>query len=208
MWVCIARAAASGSRRRSAATTASCPAIDRSGRPFCFSVRARESTSRSFKAPMIRITARLRVARKRALAVAAFDQADGLEHPHRVADRAAAHAEAGGEHALAGQRPAGAEGAVENQHADAVGDFLGHPGFLDRLQQAGRAVGRLPPRRGAALDRPGGGCQTFRLNGSYHWASLAQGACSLPALGFRLWALGRSKRLPVAAIVTRRKPNA
>jgi hypothetical protein len=120
--------------------------------------------------------AHVELARERALAVAAFDQPDGLEHPQRVADRAPAHAEAGGEEALAGKRPAGAEGAVENQDADAVGDFLGHPGFLDRLQQAGRAFGRLPPRRSAALDRPGGGCQTLSLNWSYHWASLAQGA--------------------------------
>ena len=43
------------SRRRRAATTASWPSIDRSGRPFCFSVSLRDSISRSFSVSMMRI---------------------------------------------------------------------------------------------------------------------------------------------------------
>ncbi len=67
--------------------------------------------------------------------MAHLEQAEGLEHPEGVADRAAADAEAAREHALGGERPAGREGPVEQAAAEAVGDLLRNPGFLDRLEQ-------------------------------------------------------------------------
>ena len=86
--------------------------------------------------------------RKRALAVARDEQTDRFERPERVADRPAADAEPFGERALGGQRPAGRERPVENQHADAVGDLFGDPGLSDRLDQ-----GEFARRRSGGASR-------------------------------------------------------
>ena len=52
------------------------------------------------------------------------DQPDRLQHTERVADGPAADTEPFGERAFSRQGPARGEGAVENQHADAVGDLV------------------------------------------------------------------------------------
>src|SRR5439155_7485840 len=59
MWSRMARAAPSPSPLRKAATTASCPLMDRTGRPFCFSVSLRDSTRRSFRVAMMLTTTRI-----------------------------------------------------------------------------------------------------------------------------------------------------
>ena len=115
--------------------------------------------------------------RKRALAVARDDQADRLQRAECVADRSAAHAESFGQLALSGQRPAGRECAVEHQHADPVGDLLGDPRLLDRLDQAFVGAGGPAPGGSpggiSALDTTGSGCQTHSPNWFDHRATLA-----------------------------------
>src|ERR1017187_5613200 len=74
---------------------------------------------------------------KCALTVARDEQADGLQRPERVANRPAADAKPLGKHALGGQSLARREGAVENQHPDAVGDLFRYPRLSDRLDQIG-----------------------------------------------------------------------
>ena len=132
------------------------------------------------------------LARERALPVAGLEQADRLEQAQGIADPPAAHAEALGEQALARQRLAGRQGAVEDQHANAIGDFLGDARLLDWPDQAHGAIGGAAPgspcgpRRTAsrgvvsipghapsmALDRLQQGCHTFCLNWLDHWASV------------------------------------
>ena len=85
------------------------------------------------------------LARERALTVPGFEQADRLEHAQGIANRPAAHAEALREQALARQRLARRQRAVEDQHANAIGDFLGDARLLDWLDQAHRTVGGAAP---------------------------------------------------------------
>lgn len=85
--------------------------------------------------------------RKRPLAVAHLQQSEDLEHPQRIANRAAADAEAAGEHTFRGQRPALRERAIENQLPYPIGDFFGNPRLFNRLDQsrftrAGATAGR------------------------------------------------------------------
>src|ERR1017187_10760953 len=83
--------------------------------------------------------------RKCALTVARDEQTDGLQRTERVTDRPAADAEPFGKRAFRGQSLARREGAVENQHPDAVGDLFGHPRLSDRLDQTRVAgAGRTP----------------------------------------------------------------
>ena len=91
-----------------------------------------------------------------------LDEADRFEDAQRVADRAAADAEARRELPLGGQRLVGRQRAVENQDADAVGDFLGEARLFYGLNQ--------PP---GTLDTPVPGCQTAISNWSDHRASVA-----------------------------------
>jgi hypothetical protein len=110
--------------------------------------------------------------RKRALTVPRDEQTNRLERTKRVADRPAADAEPFGERALGGQRPPRRERAVENQHADAVGDLLGDARLSDWLDEAELGAGGAPPGGVAALDSPGSGCQTHPPNWLDHRATL------------------------------------
>src|SRR5207247_7378841 len=124
--------------------------------------------------------------RKRALAGTRGGQTDGSQRAERVADRPAADAEPSGELALGGQRQACGEGAVENQHSDAVGDLLGDTrlsGGLDheRLSLRGPLPGTARPP-----DAPQNGCQTHPPDWFDHRATLTHCGSRTADCGLRI----------------------
>lgn len=112
---------------------------------------------------------------KRALTVPCDEEADGLQRTERVANRPAADTEPFGEGAFGGESLARRERAVEDQHANAVGNLFGDPGLSDRPHEtsvAGAGPGGGQPLD--TLDTPETGCQSLASNWFDHWFSLTR----------------------------------
>src|SRR5206468_789565 len=139
--------------------------------------------------------------RKRALAVTRREQTDGFQRAERVADRPAADAEPSGELALGGQRQACGEGAVENQHSDAVGDLLGDTRLSDRLDHERLSLRGPLPGTARPLDTPRNGCQTHPPDWFDHRATLTHcgsrnADCGL-RIKLRIGIAGRDLKQPI-----------
>src|SRR5438093_1758826 len=139
--------------------------------------------------------------RKRALAVTRREQTDGFQRAERVADRPAADAEPSGELALGEERRAGGEGAVENQHSDAVGALLGDTRLSDRLDHERLSLRGPLPGTAGPLGTSRNGCRTHRPDGFDHRATLTHcgsrnADCGL-RIKLRIGIAGRDLKQPI-----------
>jgi hypothetical protein len=115
-----------------------------------------------------------KLVRKRALPVPRLEKTNRFQRAQRVADRSAAHAEPFRQMAFRGQGLAGGKRAVQHEHPDPVGNFLGNARFLDRSDEANLIAGLVRK----TLDSVPCGWYIFVIKWFNHWSTVPQMAMS------------------------------